>query len=92
MVKVIVKQVDIREGVAGSTAKCPIARALQRTLRDTQYYMGVYNIHWNGNGQHKKWVPAKKVQMFRKRFDEGQVVKPFSFQFNPNRPTSITAC
>lgn len=76
--KIVVTDRDIRLGVRGSTAACPIARAARRLTKDRSLRCGKDWIY--GGSVHPVSIELPiKARLFVRAFDDGKVVKPFSF-------------
>jgi hypothetical protein len=85
MLKVEVLDIDIEGGMKRNPHKCPVARAVARTVRNS--FLGVSSVHVtrrfisfeNVNERWKFKTPAAVV-IFIERFDQGDEVDPFEFE------------
>lgn len=77
-----VTQEDIDKGVPENCSKCPVARAIERTLPNPSPSIAVDPevIEWFDGDQWQFRYTKVKVQTFIERFDAGKPVKPFSFE------------
>ena len=77
-----VNQNDIDNGVQGVSCKCPVARAIKRTMRIKGVEVNAdYILLKSGKTSIECAVPAS-VMRFINIFDEGAKVKPFKFNLN----------
>ena len=79
---------DIRNGKRGDVHKCVIAKCIARYLNldPMDVFVGGANI-WI---KHRYFTTTKKLQSFIQDFDDGLVVKPFSFSL-PIKPPKVQA-
>ena len=74
--KLEVLQEDIRGYLYPPTRTCPLARALQRQTGDPEARVGMSFARANG----KMYYLSYEAKLFVRAHDEGQEVKPTSFE------------
>ena len=76
-IKIEVTQEDIDRGEKGDCAKCPIARAIRRTLKVRYVHVDTDFLEWGPD--YSCMNAPVKVSKFIDAFDEGRRVSPFTF-------------
>ena len=78
--RILVSQECIDKGKAGDSRFCPVALSLQAAGLDSPA-VGPLRIWWK---RHDKRVmyqdPPDSVKWFVRRFDDGETVRPFTFE------------
>ena len=77
--RVDVKACDIKRGEVGNTQKCPIAHAIHRVRRRMTIEVYENSVNLYGAKSVKRGALTKRAAKFVNRFDNDQIVKPFSF-------------
>jgi len=76
--KIEVTATDIKKGEPDAVYKCPIGRAINRTLKVKNTYVAEM-IYFRYSGKEMVANIPVKVEKFIERFDDSKSVKPFSF-------------
>lgn len=78
-----VTQEDIKNGKVGDNMSCPVGLAVTRAAVDAGLDI-TYGIGLNDA------EVAKKCDTFAKKFDAGEAVEPFSFEFDAVKQTELS--
>jgi hypothetical protein len=78
--KVAVTAEDITKGMPGDFRECPIALALNRTTNQS-WFVGTTTAWRKGSPTGDDVQLGDSVRAFIDRYDSGEVVDPFEFEF-----------